>query len=77
MPRATLYAAVAVGGFRRYSSYRAATLAGIFTNTVFGVILAYGVPCRECRWLVPSRPLVHSCWFASLSPGQVGRANCC
>lgn len=36
-----LYAAVAAGGFRRYATYRAATLAGVFTNTVFGVILAY------------------------------------
>ncbi|MFF9200835.1 ABC transporter permease [Streptomyces sp. NPDC014986] len=36
-----LYAAVAVGGFRRYASYRAATAAGVFTNTVFGLILVY------------------------------------
>ncbi|WP_128378642.1 ABC transporter permease [Streptomyces cavernae] len=36
-----LYAAVAAGGFRRYATYRAATAAGIFTNTVFGLILAY------------------------------------
>ncbi|MGH3386153.1 MAG: ABC transporter permease [Nocardioidaceae bacterium] len=36
-----LYAAVAVRSFRRYSTYRAATLAGAFTNSVFGVILAY------------------------------------
>jgi ABC-2 type transport system permease protein len=36
-----LYLAVATRGFRRYSTYRAATLAGIFTNTVFGVIIAY------------------------------------
>ncbi|MFJ2741623.1 ABC transporter permease [Streptomyces sp. NPDC087440] len=36
-----LYALVAVGGFRRYATYRAATLAGVFTNTVFGFILAY------------------------------------
>lgn len=35
-----LYAAVARGAFRRYSTYRAATVAGAFTNTVFGVILA-------------------------------------
>ncbi|WP_078891466.1 ABC transporter permease [Streptomyces sp. NRRL S-350] len=35
-----LYAAVARGAFRRYSTYRAATLAGTFTNTVFGAILA-------------------------------------
>lgn len=34
-----LYAAVAVGGFRRYATYRVATAAGVFTNTVFGVIL--------------------------------------
>ncbi|MEV0175330.1 ABC-2 family transporter protein [Streptomyces sp. NPDC050803] len=36
-----LYAAVAAGGFRRYVTYRAATAAGVFTNTVFGVILVY------------------------------------
>ncbi|MET9395811.1 ABC-2 family transporter protein [Streptomyces sp. NPDC006624] len=36
-----LYAAVAAGAFRRYATYRAATLAGVFTNTVFGLILAY------------------------------------
>ncbi|MFI2611603.1 ABC transporter permease [Kitasatospora sp. NPDC018619] len=35
-----LYAAVARGAFRRYSTYRAATVAGTFTNTVFGMILA-------------------------------------
>jgi ABC-2 type transport system permease protein len=38
---AGLYLAVARGSFRRYSTYRAATLAGAFTNTVFGFILAY------------------------------------
>ncbi|MFF2953583.1 ABC transporter permease [Kitasatospora sp. NPDC057965] len=36
-----LYAAVVRGAFRRFSTYRAATLAGAFTNTVFGFILAY------------------------------------
>ncbi|MFI1566210.1 ABC transporter permease [Streptomyces sp. NPDC020490] len=36
-----LYAAVAAGGFRRYATYRTATAAGVFTNTVFGVILVY------------------------------------
>lgn len=36
-----LYAAVAAGGFRRYATYRTATAAGVFTNTVFGLILAY------------------------------------
>ncbi|MFV0135766.1 ABC transporter permease [Streptomyces sp. HMX87] len=38
---ARLYASVAAGGFRRYATYRAATAAGVFTNTVFGLILAY------------------------------------
>ncbi|MFG3102899.1 ABC transporter permease [Streptomyces sp. NPDC048182] len=36
-----LYAAVAAGGVRRYATYRAATAAGVFTNTVFGLILVY------------------------------------
>ncbi len=36
-----LYAAVAARSFRRYSTYSAATLAGIFTNCVFGVIICY------------------------------------
>ncbi|MEW2415106.1 ABC-2 family transporter protein [Streptomyces sp. NPDC046866] len=39
--RAGLYAAVAAGGFRRYATYGTATAAGVFTNTVFGFILAY------------------------------------
>ncbi|MGW0335437.1 ABC transporter permease [Streptomyces sp. NPDC003011] len=41
MGSARLYAAVASGGFRRYATYRAATAAGVFTNTVFGLILVY------------------------------------
>ncbi|MFD5031893.1 ABC transporter permease [Streptomyces sp. NPDC058220] len=36
-----LYAVVAAGGFRRYATYRVATFAGVFTNTVFGFIVAY------------------------------------
>lgn len=36
-----LYAAVAAGGFRRYATYRVATAAGVFTNTIFGLILVY------------------------------------
>jgi ABC-2 type transport system permease protein len=36
-----LYAAVAASGFRRYATYRVATAAGLFTNVVFGFILAY------------------------------------
>ncbi|MFJ1755280.1 ABC transporter permease [Kitasatospora sp. NPDC088134] len=35
-----VYLSVARGAFRRYSTYRAATVAGAVTNTVFGVILA-------------------------------------
>ncbi|MBO0882769.1 MAG: ABC-2 family transporter protein, partial [Mycobacterium sp.] len=36
-----VYAAVAWRSFRRYSTYRAATYAGIFTNTIFGFIMAF------------------------------------
>lgn len=36
-----LYWEVARRGFRRYATYRGATLAGVFTNTVFGLIRAY------------------------------------
>lgn len=36
-----LYAVVAVGAFRRFATYRIATVAGVFTNTVFGFIMAY------------------------------------
>ena len=36
-----LYAAVATRSFRRFSTYTAATLAGIFTNSVFGLIYSY------------------------------------
>ncbi|MCZ4510547.1 ABC-2 family transporter protein [Streptomyces sp. ActVer] len=36
-----LYTAVAAGAFRRYATYRVATAVGVFTNTVFGLILAY------------------------------------
>ena len=37
----SLWLAVAVRSFRRYSTYRAATIAGIFTNCVFGAIISY------------------------------------
>jgi ABC-2 type transport system permease protein len=37
----SLHVAVATRSFRRYSTYTAATLAGIFTNSVFGVIYSY------------------------------------
>jgi ABC-2 type transport system permease protein len=36
-----LYAAVARSSFRRYAGYRAATWAGVLTNTVFGFFIAY------------------------------------
>ncbi|WP_314175483.1 ABC transporter permease [Streptomyces winkii] len=36
-----VYFAVFRGSFRRYATYRIATAAGVFTNTVFGFILAY------------------------------------
>lgn len=36
-----LYVEIARRSFRRFSTYRAATLAGAFTNTVFGFLKAY------------------------------------
>lgn len=39
--RVRLYLTVAAGGFRRYATYGTATAAGVFTNTVFGFIVAY------------------------------------
>ncbi|MFC7363174.1 ABC transporter permease [Nocardioides astragali] len=36
-----LHVAVARRAFRRYSTYRAATVAGIFTNSVFGIIYSF------------------------------------
>lgn len=36
-----LYWEVALRGFRRYATYRGATFAGVFTNTVFGFMRAY------------------------------------
>ncbi|GLW54959.1 ABC transporter permease [Kitasatospora phosalacinea] len=38
--RGGVYWSVARGAFRRYATYRAATVAGTVTNTVFGMILA-------------------------------------
>ncbi|WP_109509435.1 ABC transporter permease [Nocardioides speluncae] len=36
-----LHLSVAVSSFRRYSTYRAATIAGAFTNSVFGIIMCF------------------------------------
>jgi ABC-2 type transport system permease protein len=36
-----LYAAVAGRSYRRYSTYVGATVAGVFTNSIFGVIYSY------------------------------------
>ena len=36
-----LYVAIATRSFRRYSTYTAATVAGIFTNSAFGIILSF------------------------------------
>ena len=38
LPSARAWGALVAAGFRRYATYRQATLAGAFTNTVFGVV---------------------------------------
>ncbi len=40
-PLSGFYVAVVTRGFRRYATYRTATFAGVFTNTVFGFIITY------------------------------------
>ncbi|MEJ3745308.1 ABC-2 family transporter protein [Actinomycetes bacterium KLBMP 9797] len=40
-PSFRTFTAIAASGFRRYSTYRQATVAGAFTNTVFGFLHAY------------------------------------
>ena len=40
-PTFSLYLRLFQYGFRRHATYRAATLAGAFTNTVFGILRAY------------------------------------
>ena len=37
----TTFGALAWSGFRRYATYRQATVAGAFTNTVFGFLRCY------------------------------------
>jgi ABC-2 type transport system permease protein len=36
-----MYAALTAAGFRRYATYRQATVAGAFTNSVFGFLRCY------------------------------------
>ena len=61
---AAVYRAVAAGAFRRHATYRAATVAGAVTNTVFGFILASTFlalwrarPGLGSRLGLPGRPL--------------------
>jgi ABC-2 type transport system permease protein len=37
------FGALIGAGFRRYSTYRQATIAGIFTNTIFGFLICYAL----------------------------------
>jgi len=37
----SVYWELARVGYRRYATYRGATIAGVFTNTVFGFLRAY------------------------------------
>lgn len=41
VPSFRTYVAIVVSGFRRYSTYRQATVAGAFTNVVFGFLRLY------------------------------------
>lgn len=48
-----VYWELAVTGYRRYATYRGATLAGVFTNTIFGLMRGYVLLA-----LLAARPLV-------------------
>jgi ABC-2 type transport system permease protein len=49
-----LHVAIATRAFRRYSTYTTATLAGIFTNSVFGVIYSFAYLALWARTGTPA-----------------------
>ncbi|GAA3120509.1 ABC-2 family transporter protein [Planomonospora alba] len=68
-----LYARVAAYGFRRHSAYRAAALAGAFTNTVFGVLRAYVlIALWEARPGLAGYDVADAVTFCFLSQAFIG-----
>ncbi|GII93788.1 ABC transporter permease [Sinosporangium siamense] len=75
-PRETvfqLYLRIALYGFRKHSTYRAAALAGAFTNTVFGILRAYVlIALWEARPGLGGYDVVDAVTFCFLSQAAIG-----
>jgi ABC-2 type transport system permease protein len=68
-----LYARIAGYGFRRHSTYRAAAIAGAFTNTVFGILRAYVlIALWEARPGLAGYDLADAVTFCFLSQAFIG-----
>ncbi|MGW0592110.1 ABC transporter permease [Streptosporangium sp. NPDC002607] len=68
-----LYARIAGYGFRRHSTYRAAAVAGAFTNTVFGILRAYVlIALWQARPGLAGYDLADAVTFCFLSQAFIG-----
>ncbi|WTL69326.1 ABC-2 family transporter protein [Streptosporangium sp. NBC_01495] len=68
-----MYARIAGYGFRRHSTYRAAAVAGAFTNTVFGILRAYVlIALWEARPGLAGYDLTDAVTFCFLSQAFIG-----
>lgn len=72
-PTFALYLTVFRYGFRRHSTYRAAAVAGAFTNTVFGVLRAYVlIALWEARPGLAGYDVADAITFCFLTQGFIG-----
>ena len=69
-PRFAALAALARAGFRRYSTYRQATVAAAFTNTVFGFLRCYVLLARSRPAPAARRPGTTPAQLATLLLGR-------
>ena len=68
-----LYLAVAGSSMRRHATYRAASLAGAFTNTVFGFIRAYVlIALWQTRPVIGGYDVAAAVTFCFLTQGLIG-----
>lgn len=71
-----LYLRIAGYGFRRHAAYRAAAIAGAFTNTVFGVLRAYVlIALWQARPGLGGYDVADAVTFCFLSQGFIGPAQ--
>ncbi|MDF5753915.1 ABC-2 family transporter protein [Spongiactinospora sp. TRM90649] len=68
-----LYARIAWYGFRRHSAYRAAAVAGAFTNSVFGILRAYVlIALWQARPGLAGYDMTDAITFCFLTQGMIG-----